>query len=137
MPIGRRGDTDGEDKPSRKRKHVGKGFDADFRGFINLSLNDAEKAAYDQWAEGTTIWDVLEAQAADGVAVSVKVDPKSGGYMASATQRREDSTNAGLVVTARGKTAATAFGRVIYCLAILSREESWEATQPMADPDRW
>jgi len=120
-----------------KRGAVAGLYDAPFRGYINLNLSADEKAGYDEWAAGSTLWDVLDVQAADGVNLAVKVDPKGDGFLASATQRRAASVNAGLVVTARGKTPTVAWGRLLYCLAILSRSESWEETQPMADPDRW
>jgi hypothetical protein len=73
----------------------------------------------------------------DGVNLSLKLDPKGGGFLASATQRRADSPNAGLVVTARGRDAATAWGRCLFCLALLGHKERWEDTQPLANPDRW
>lgn len=127
----------GKSKSAGKSDGVAGKYDAPFRGYINLNLSKEEKEGYGDWATGTTLWDVLDAQVADGVNVAVKIDPKGEGFLASATQRRFGSPNAGLVVTARARDAATAFGRLVYCLAILSRSEAWEDTQPMADPDRW
>lgn len=135
------GFNDHQEKKSRKSagepRRVGEGYDAPFRGYINLNLSPEEKDGYAAWAEGGTIWEVLQIQIADGVNVSVKLDPKGQGYLASATQRRSTSPNAGLVVTARAKDAPTCLGRLTYILAILTRDESWEVTQPIADPDRW
>lgn len=130
-------DRNGKDKPARKQSEVGNAYDAAFRGYINLNLSDEQKEAYVKWAESASFWEALEFHTADGVNLSLKVEPKSGGFLASATQRRAGSPNAGLVVTARGKDASTAFGRVLYCLTVLSRKEKWEDTQPLADPDRW
>ena len=132
------GDTDGVNrKPASKPHQVGGDYSAEFRGYVNLSLSEEQKATFDKWAEGSSPWEALEGQVADGVNVSLKIEPKSGGFLASATQRRSGSPNAGLVVTARGSSAGKAFLRVLFCLTILSRKERWEETQPVADPDRW
>lgn len=122
---------------TRKSKSVGEGYDAEFRGYINLELSPGEKDVYDEWATTAAYWAVLEAQVTDGVNLSLKFDPRKGGYLASGTQRRIGSENAGLVVTARARDAATALGRLLYVLAILGRSPRWEDTQPLADPDRW
>jgi hypothetical protein len=116
---------------------VGEGYDAEFRGYINVELSANEKEGYADWAASEAYWSVLAVEVGDGVNVSLKIDPKNEGYIASATQRRVGSVNAGLVVTARAKDPATALGRLLYTLAILERSPSWEDTQPMADPDRW
>lgn len=130
-------DTDGKDKAARKSSKVVKGWDAEFRGYINLNLSDEQKAGYEAWAESASFWEALEAFTGDGCNLSLKWVGKEGHFLASATQRREDSPNAGLVVTARGKSAGTALGRVLFTLTILARHERWEDTQPLADPDRW
>jgi len=124
-------------KSSSKLAQVASGRDAAFRGYINLDLNKDEKAAYVKWAAPETVFAVFALVLEDGVNVAVKPDPKQDGFLASATQRRESSVNAGLCVTARAGDAVTAFGRLMYLLSILARAESWEATQPMANPDRW
>lgn len=133
-----RGDTDGgTGKPARKQGKVGEGFDAVFRGYVNLNLTAEQKEAFDGWSGGASPWEALQANVEDGVNISLKIDPKSSGYLASATQRRVGSPNAGLVVTARAGDAAKALLRVLFCLVILSHAERWEDTAPMSDPDRW
>jgi len=131
------GSQNGKDKPARKSGGVGALYDAPFRGYINLSLSDEQKATYVAWEQSASLWETLEGAVADGVNLSLKIDPKGSGFLASATQRRASSPNAGLVVTARGSSAAVAWGRVLFCLAILARKQKWEDTQPVADPDRW
>lgn len=130
-------DRNFKERPAKQSSAVGKDNDAAFRGYINVSLSDEQKAAYEVWGASASVWEVLEASVSDGVNLSLKLDPKGGGYLASATQRRASSPNAGLVVTARGKDAATAWGRVLYILAILGHKPKWEDTQPLASPDRW
>lgn len=115
----------------------GSADNAEFRGYINLSLSDAEKAEWAVWAAKPDVWDCLCAQVALGINVSVKREKGGELFVASATQRDSTSPNAGLVVTARGKDAGVALTRVLYCLVVLSRSERWEDTQPVADPDRW
>lgn len=137
MKKGTYGSQNGVDKPPRKQGAMAGKYDAAFRGYINLNLTDEQKATYDAWASGASLWEALEFHVADGVNISLKIDPKGGGFLASATQRREDSPNGGLVVTARGRDAATAWGRVLFCLTVLSHAERWEDVQPLANPDRW
>lgn len=131
------GSQNGVDRPPVSSGGVATSYDAPFRGYINVQLSDAQKATYEQWCASASYWETLEFSVADGINVSLKIEPKSGGYIASATQRRAGSPNAGLVVTARGKDASTALGRVIFILAILSHAERWEDIQPLANPDRW
>lgn len=126
-----------KERTPKKSGAVGEKHDAEFRGYVNLNLSDEQKSTYDAWAASASIWEALEAHTSDGVHLSLRLDPKGTGYLASATQRRASSPNAGLVVTARGRDAGTAWGRVLFCLVILGRKERWEDTQPVADPDRW
>lgn len=110
---------------------------AEFRGYINVNLTPEEKGAFAEWLDQDTFWTVLSGAVADGVNVAVKPDPKQAGFLASATQRREDSVNAGLCVTARAGSPELSLTRLAYILALLGRSERWEDTQPLADPDRW
>jgi hypothetical protein len=134
---GNYGDQNGKEKPPRKPNQVEAFGNVPFRGYINLALSDADKVNYDKWAASQSCWDALEAFVADGINISLKVDPKFGGFLATATQRRGTSVNVGLCVTARGRDCLTSLGRVLFCLTLLSRSERWEDTQPLADPDRW
>lgn len=108
---------------------------AQFRGFINLDLSDKQKADFPAWLDSIVQADFMDVVCTDGLVLSVKVDAKSGGYMASATQKREGSVNAGLACTARARDTVTALQRLLYTLALLG--EDWEAKQPVANPDRW
>lgn len=130
-------DKNGKDKPVREQSEVVETYDAPFRGYINLQLSDAQKEVYDTWEASESFWVWLQSSVEDGVNLSLKLDPKGKGYLASATQRRASSPNAGLVVTARAGAAAKALGRVLYCLALLGHKERWEDLVPLADPDRW
>lgn len=130
-------DKNGKAKTPRKSGAVGEKYDAPFRAYINVNLSEEQKTAWEQWARSGSVWEMLAASVADGVNIALKLDPKGMGYLASATQRRTSSPNAGLVVTARGRAAEDAFTRLLYVLAVLGHKERWEDTQPVADPDRW
>lgn len=120
-----------------KQGGVGAGYDAAFRGYINLNLTDEQKEAWSSWAETSHPAAWLESAVADGVNIALRLDAKSGGFLASATQRREDSPNAGLCCTARARDPHAALSRLLYCIALLSEGETWEKVQPLANPDRW
>jgi len=130
-------DTDGSRNTSRKRGKVGTGYDAPFKGYINLDLTVAQKESFPGWFSSASFPDTLDSNVADGVNLSLKWEPKKECFLASATQRREDSPNAGLVVTARADEPLKALGRVCFCLAVLGHKDRWEDTQPIANPDRW
>lgn len=133
----RGGDTDGKDKPTKKSGTLGEGYDAAFRGYVNINLTAEQKAAFDKWSGSASVTETLNAAVADGVNLSLKYEAKAKTFLASGTQRREGSPNAGLVVTARGSEPQKAFLRLLFTLAFLSRTPRWEDTQPVADPDRW
>lgn len=124
-------------KPSRSTGALGESYDAVFVGYINLQLTDDQKSNFDSWVASASPNEALDAFTGDGVNFSLKFEPKSGGFLASATQRRVGSPNAGLCVTARASAAELAFWRVVYCVTILSHAEKWTDLQPVASPDRW
>lgn len=129
------GDTDGKDRNKAAAAVVAD--DAAFVGYINVTLTDTEKEGLESWVVNGGVWATLEYSVEDGVNISVKREVKSGGYLASATQRRPNSPNAGLCVTARAKEPSMAFSRLLYTLDILNRSESWTDTAAVANPDRW
>lgn len=131
------GHTDRSRKKGKSGGEVGTNDSAEFRGYINLVLTDSEKAEWSSWSQTAAVWDALDAQVALGVNVAVRREKRGESFLASATQRDGSSVNAGLCVTARGRSAGVALTRVIFCLGILGRAEKWEDTQPIADPDRW
>lgn len=130
-------DKNGKDKPARKQSGAGNGYDAPFRGYINVNLSAEQKKTFVRWADSASVVETLNAQVADGVNLSLKWDTRGQCFLASGTQRREASPNAGLVVTARADEPQKALLRLLYTLAYLSTAERWEQLQPLADPDRW
>jgi len=137
MMARKTGDTDGSDRVRGKSTVAAAAGNAPFRGYINVNLTPEEKGAFAGWLDQDTFWSVVSGAIVDGVNVAVKPDPRQPGFLASATQRREDSVNAGLCVTARAGSPELALTRLAYVLALLGRSERWEDTQPLADPDRW
>lgn len=138
--MGRKDGSDsdgGSTRKSTKRSEVGGVDDAIFRGYINYNLSDEQKSAYPTWAASGSYWEALQGFTEAGVNLSLKRERKSGGFLASGTQRDPASVNAGLCATARARNAADAMGRLLYVLTLLSRSDRWEDVQPLADPDRW
>lgn len=117
------------------RPRPGESSGGAFRGFVNLDLSNAQKEAFPAWLDSQDLGQHLAFYCTGGVVVSVKVDSKSGGFLASATDKGEGSRNAGLATTARARDPLTALQRLLYILAILG--DDWEASQPVANPDRW
>ena len=137
MTKQRYADVDGGG-PSRRNKKAAGEEDAEFKGYVNLVLSEADKEAFGAWAKGNDPIPTLDGVVSDGVQISVKQDRKTvGGFIASGTMRRNDSPNAGLCVTARAKAPGMALWRLLFSFTLLYRTGHWEDTQPMADPDRW
>ena len=135
--VERRNDTDGTARKTVKQAKAGEVDNAEFRGYINVNLTDAQKEKYPAWAVSAAYWEALEGFTAAGVNLSLKRERGTNGFLASATQRDPGSVNAGLCVTARGRDPATALGRLLFTLTILSKKDRWEDTQPLSNPDRW
>lgn len=131
------GSQNGVGRPAPVTEGRGEGYNASFRGYLNYTATELEKANFDVWAGSQSLWDTLAFEVLDGVNLALKYDPKNRCCLASATQRREGSVNAGLCVTARASEPWKAFARLLFLLAILSKGERWEDTVPLAQSDRW
>lgn len=126
---------------AKEEKAVTRGLapegEAAWRGYINVDLTDAEKTEFVEWAMTDRPWQVLDNAVQAGVVITLKQNVRGGGCLASATQRRASSVNAGLCVTARASWSATALMRVVFLLERLGVASDWAAAHPLADPDRW
>lgn len=131
------GSQNNPEKPAGKRKPVGADYNAEFRGYINLNLSEADKELWTKFHDTPHVGAWFDSAVADGINTSTKLEAKTSTYISSATQRRSDSPNAGLVVTARGSSPSISFSRLMFILMLLSEHEKWETLQPIANPDRW
>jgi hypothetical protein len=129
-------DKNGKDKATGRTDQVPKDS-ADFRGYLNVNLSDEQKQHFDVWSQSAAPTETLAYHVADGVNIALRREKGGETFLASATQRRNDSVNAGLCVTARGREPWIAFYRLLFILALLGHSESWEAVQPIASSDRW
>lgn len=111
-------------------------YNAPFKGYINVNLSDEQKDRMPAWVDSVEMDELVRFWCISGCVLSMKLDPKTGNYMASVTQRKEDSPNAGLAVTARAGHPVKALYRLLYVLDILGGG-AWQEQHPMADPDRW
>lgn len=124
-----------EDKAeARKKASVEQ---AQWRGYVNVELSKDDKVQFEAWTHTDDPWDVFAAAVACGYVVTVKENPNGTGAMASVTQRYAVHVNAGLCVTARASTPGVALLRVLFIVARLTVDGSWEEKAPVADPDRW
>lgn len=120
------------EQPAPRMDH----YNAAFRGYINLNLSDEQKDLMPAWLEASDMEEEIRTWCLEGCVLSMKLDPKTGNYVASGTQRDEHNPNAGLAVTARAGHPVKALYRLLYVLSILGHA-SWQEVHPMADPDRW
>lgn len=111
-------------------------YSAEFVGFVNVSLTDEEKAEYEDWSVDANLWAWLNEVAADGGVVSIKLDPKSGGFMAALTHRRVGGVNEGRCVTMRSKDAAVALMRLMF-VCETKLPERWSDYLQERGGDQW
>lgn len=112
-------------------------YDAPFVGYVNVELTDAQKEGYVKWADSASFWEAFAFHIGDGVNISIKWEAKNEVYLASGTQRRTTSVNAGLVVTARSQNPFHALGRLLFTLVFLSHKERWKDEGSTTTHDRW
>lgn len=127
-----RGASEREPRPSKNGL-----VQAEWRGYVNVSLSAQQKADYDAWAHTEDVWLALAEAVQGGSQLGLKFVPGEGTFLASLTQRTAGHVNGGLCVTARSTTADKALWRVLFLYRVLGSEGPWEAVQGMADPDRW
>lgn len=110
---------------------------ADWRGYINVTLTEAQKAELADWQAGGLPWVTLDDAARSGCVVSVKFEDGRGNFLASVTQRNAASVNAGLCITARGREAGIALMRVLFLLSHVGVLNDWAEAHPVAGDDIW
>lgn len=113
-----------------------KSYNAEFKGFVNVELSETDKATFGKWSEQVDFWQVVQFFIDDGNVFSLKVDQRSGGYSAAATQRRDDSVNAGLCINMRAGTAVKALMRLVFVLSTVVGE-NWALYAAGEADDDW
>jgi len=121
-------------KVERRGSKPGEGV---WRGYINVNLTADLKAQFEAWVHTDDVWLALAEGAVSGCQVGLKYVGGEGTFLASLTQRTAGHVNEGLCVTARSSRADLAIMRVLFLYRVLGSDASWEAVQPLADPDRW
>lgn len=125
-----------KEKSARKSGKLASEYNASFNGFVNITLTEEQKTAFGDWSPSAPWVEILSDLSDDGVVFSLKKDFKGDTYMASLTQRREDSENAGLCVTARSSDAGVAMLRILY-IASQILPTAWREAEEERKEDRW
>jgi len=68
----------GEGEPARKKDQGGA---ADWRGFVNIELNNSQKAQFDDWVATGESWEVVDGAVAAGCNLSLKSDGRGSGFL--------------------------------------------------------
>lgn len=89
--------------------------DDGWRGFVNVELNDAQKAAVKAMrADIQKCWAVVFDLVEGEYKMSLSLDAKNNAYVFSMTARREKDVNQGLTLTSRGGTVEGAVASFVY-----------------------
>lgn len=122
-------------KPKEKQLTLD-GMNAAFVGFVNVDLTDDDKKTFSKWVEQVSFGEALQLHIDDGCVISIKVDQRSGGYSAAATQRRESSVNAGLCINMRAGEPVRALQRLIFVLSAVVGGD-WKLYAASGEDDDW
>lgn len=102
---------------------------SEFR-FVRIELTEQEKNSYRQLLESGEFDEIpLDEWLASSYKVSLSADGEGGGVVASITSVYSDSPNAGLVLTARGRSAVSALAVLTYKDRYLAGEDGWLACE--------
>lgn len=110
--------------------------DAEFQGFINVTLSDEEKREFVNWIPTTDLGSLLEAMLDEGNVLSVKQDKKGKGYAAAVTSRWAGSVNAGWCVNMRAGDPTTAIQRVVFVVTVLLGMD-WQQSNLLRGESDW
>jgi hypothetical protein len=106
------------DMTGRRKKQAEKNLSrgkADWVGFINITLNEAQKS--ELLSETPTIEDILNEVADfvfEGYKITMTHDVKGGVFIVSATGMFEDMVNGGYTMSAQGRTLSVALTALLF-----------------------
>lgn len=105
-----------------------------WQGYVNLSLTDAHKEGFTEWAQNVDVWANLVPTLLDsGYTLSVAYDDYHQSIVAGLYCIDSDNANAGWKLTAHAVDAYVAIARVIFIHCVLL-EGDWSAGfQPEMD----
>jgi len=111
-------------------------YTAEFKRFANVELNADDKERFIVWASANNFFEVMEKHASRGRTLNVKRDFKQQCYLATSLERDTLSPNAGVMVSARGRTPDMAQWRLLYILDSFFDGKQWESYVDISD-DKW
>jgi len=130
--VAKRRFTDDTDGGRAKSKRAGSDGTIPFSEmrFVRLELSEAEKQDFRSLlaAEEFTS-DFLDRVIRAGYKVSLGIDKNGGGFLCSIRAESRDLLDAGLILTGRGKTIATAVAVCEYKSNYLADENGWAAAE--------
>lgn len=115
-------------KTGRGKKKV------EWKGYVNLSLTDGQKAGFSAWIVGTEIWEnAVPTLIEGGYVVSIAYDDYNQSVVAGLYCVNPDDPNAGWKLTARGEYPDVALSRVVYIHLVLLEGNWSDSFHPEAD----
>lgn len=110
--------------------------DAEFQGFINVTLSDEEKREFVEWVETIDLGALLASMLDEGNVLSVKQDKKGKGYASAITSRWAGSVNAGWCVNMRAGDPTTAIQRVVFVVSVILGMD-WQQSNLLRGENDW
>jgi len=121
----------------RDKRGSARPADADWRGYVNVSLSEGDKAGLADWLAAYELSELLSACVLAGVTLSVKYLAHDSCCLASGTVRDSASVNYGYTVTARAGNPLTALERLLYSLSLVGLDTEWATSPYVVREDRW
>lgn len=117
---------------------AGKVRQAEFAGFVNVTLTEQDKALWGQWVGEEGVFDAAFLEACEsGFKFTVSYDDKDECFRATAACWLAGLPGAGRLLTIRGKHPSTALSRVVWVLVWKLGYELGEGVAQDRTEDKW
>lgn len=98
--------------------------------FVRIELTEAEKQEFRALLAAQEFsWDFVDRVLLAGYKVTHSVDKNGGGFLCSIRAESTELLDAGLILTGRGKTVATAIAVCEYKFTYLAGDDGWLAAE--------
>ena len=103
-------------------------WNAQFSGFVNVTLSKDEKEHFATWSETVDFDERQAVHCRLGRKFTSSYDLKQQCFMALVFERDEKSPNAGKMISARGNTPMLCQWRLLYILDVIMHDQPWEGS---------